>query len=164
MHILGEQTEKSGQQIREAGPERPEKRRLRIVMAGGNGHVGHVLARYFHARGHSVVVLARTTRLAPWRMVAWDGEHLREWVRELEGADAVINLAGRSVNCRYNAANRLEILESRVKSTRLLGIAIAKVKQPPRVWMNASTATIYRHALDRAMDLEKQNGGELVIA
>ena len=129
-----------------------EKRPLRIVIAGGSGHVGDMLARHFHSRGHSVLVLARTTSLRPWRMVAWDGEHLREWVRELEGVDAVINLAGRSVNCRYHAGNRREILESRIKSTRLLGIAIAKLKEPPRVWLNASTATIYRHALDRAMD------------
>ena len=140
------------------GTEPSKTKPMRIVIAGGNGHVGNVLARYFHARGHAVVVLARTTSLKPWRMVAWDGEHLREWVRELEGADVVINLAGRSVNCRYSATHRREILESRVKSTRLLGIAIAKVKQPPRLWLNASTATIYRHALDRAMD---EKSGEI---
>lgn len=151
MQVLEERTKKSSTgQI--------ETKKLRIVIAGGNGHVGNLLARYFHERGHSVVVLARTTYLKPWREVAWDGQHLREWVRELEGADAVLNLAGRSVNCRYNTANRREILESRVKSTKLLGIAIAKVKQPPRVWLNASTATIYRHALDRAMD---ESTGEL---
>jgi uncharacterized protein (TIGR01777 family) len=122
------------------------------VIAGGTGQVGNILGRYFHARGHSVVALSRTTVPSPWRVVAWDGENLRDWANELDGADAVINLAGRSVNCRYNSANRREILESRVKSTRLLGLAIAKLKQPPRVWLNASTATIYRHALDRPMD------------
>lgn len=143
---------------KESGTEPKEIKKLRIVIAGGNGQVGNLLARYFHERGHSVVVLARTTYLKPWREVAWDGEHLREWVREPEGVDAVINLVGRRVNCRYNAANRREILESRVKSTKLLGIAIAKVKQAPRVWLNASTATIYRHALDRAMD---EKTGEL---
>ena len=125
---------------------------LRILIAGGAGQVGNILGRYFHARGHSVVVLSRTTVPSPWRVVAWDGENLRDWANELDGADAVINLAGRSVNCRYNSANRREILESRVKSTRLLGLAIAKLKQPPRVWLNASTATIYRNALDRPMD------------
>ncbi|MGC1616361.1 MAG: TIGR01777 family oxidoreductase [Candidatus Acidiferrum sp.] len=127
-------------------------RRLRIVIAGGSGQVGNILGRYFHARGHGVAALARTTVPSPWRVVAWDGENPRGWVKELEGADAVINLVGRSVNCRYNAANRREILESRVKSTRLLDEALASLKHPPRVWLNASTATIYRHALDRAMD------------
>ena len=127
-------------------------RALRIVIAGGSGQVGNILGRYFHARGHSVAALARTSFQAPWRIVAWDGENLRAWVKELEGADVLINLVGRSVNCRYNAENRREILESRVKSTRLLGEAIARLAEPPRVWLNASTATIYRHALDRPMD------------
>lgn len=137
----------------EGGSQEPvEKRPLRIVIAGGSGHVGTLLARYFYARGDSVVVLARTTTFRPWRMAAWDGEHLREWMKELEGADVLINLCGRSVNCRYHPWNRREILESRLRSTRLLGVAVAKLKNPPRVWLNASTATIYRQALDRAMD------------
>jgi uncharacterized protein (TIGR01777 family) len=151
MRILEEQIEQR-RKIENIELKLDPVRPLRIVIAGGTGHVGNMLARYFHSRGHAVSVLARTTFRVPWRMVAWDGEHLREWVRELEGADAVINLAGRSVNCRYHAGNRREILESRVKSTRLLGIAISKLKNPPRVWLNASTATSYRHALDRAMD------------
>lgn len=131
---------------------------LRIVIAGGNGQVGKILGRYFHARGHAVVALARdsaparTTAPSPWRVVAWDGKNLGDWVKELEGADVLINLVGRSVNCRYNAANRREMLESRVASTRLLGEAVAQLAEPPKVWLNASTATIYRHALDRAMD------------
>jgi uncharacterized protein (TIGR01777 family) len=78
--------------------------------------------------------------------------NLASWVRELENADVVINLAGRSVNCRYSASNRKEILESRTQPTRLIGEAIRKLEHPPRLWMNASTATIYRHALDRPMD------------
>lgn len=82
----------------------------------------------------------------------WDGEHPGPWTAALEGADAVINLAGRSVNCRYHAANRREIYDSRVRSTRLLGETISCLRTPPRVWLNASTATIYRHALDRPMD------------
>jgi NAD dependent epimerase/dehydratase family enzyme len=140
----------------EMQPTNPTARVMRIVIAGGSGQVGNILGRYFHARGHAVVVLARTTFRAPWRIVAWDGENLRDWVTELEGADAVINLVGRSVNCRYNAANRREILESRIASTRLLGEAIARLSKPPRVWLNASTATIYRHAVDRPMD--EKNG------
>jgi uncharacterized protein len=129
-----------------------EVRALRIVIAGGSGQVGNILGRYFHARGHSVVALARTTFPAPWRVAVWDGENVRGWVKELEGADAIINVAGRSVNCRYTATNRREILGSRVKSTRLLGEAIGGLSEPPRVWLNASTATIYRHAFDRPMD------------
>jgi uncharacterized protein (TIGR01777 family) len=85
-------------------------------------------------------------------MVAWDGVNLRSWVHELEKADVVINLSGRSVNCRYNTGNRREIMESRIQSTRVLGEALHRVANPPRLWMNASTATIYRHAFERPMD------------
>jgi uncharacterized protein len=87
-------------------------------------------------------------------MIAWDGVNLRSWVRELESADVVINLAGRNVNCRYNTANRREIIESRIQSTCVLGEALSQLAHPPSLWMNASTATIYRHALDRPMDEE----------
>jgi uncharacterized protein (TIGR01777 family) len=126
----------------------------RVVLAGGSGQVGTLLARHFHAQGDSVVVLSRNKSSAPWRVAQWDGRTLGHWTRELEAADVVVNLAGRSVNCRYNPANRREILESRVQSTQILGDAIAQLQQPPPLWMNASTATIYRHALDRAMDEE----------
>lgn len=123
-----------------------------IVLAGGSGQVGNVLARYFHSRDDSVVVLSRKPAYSPWRTVPWDGVTLDDWVQELDKADIVINLAGRSVNCRYNATHRQEILESRIKSTQILGEAFRKVSNPPRLWMNASTATIYRHTFDRPMD------------
>jgi hypothetical protein len=84
--------------------------------------------------------------------MAWDGKSLGEWAKLVDGADVVVNLAGRSVNCRYHARNRRLILESRVNSTRVLGEAIAQCAQPPRVWLNASTATIYKHSIDRPMD------------
>jgi uncharacterized protein len=125
---------------------------LRIVIPGGTGQVGQVLARHFHAQGHTVTVLARHLRPAPWRIVEWNGRALGAWAQEIEGADVVINLAGRNVNCRYNPANRRQIMESRVLSTRIVGRAIAAATNPPALWMNASTATIYRHALDRPMD------------
>ena len=86
------------------------------------------------------------------RCVAWDGRTVGEWAREIDGADAVINLAGRNVNCRYNAANRRAMMDSRVESTRALGEAIAAAAKPPRVWLNSSTATIYRHTLDAPND------------
>lgn len=126
---------------------------MRVVLPGGSGQVGTVVARHFHAAGHDVVVIARTSRAnAPWRTVQWDGQTLGDWTREIDGADIVINLAGRSVNCRYNPANRREIKESRVVTTKLVGQAIAQASRPPALWLNASTATIYRHALDRPMD------------
>ena len=130
----------------------PPSVQRKIILPGGNGQVGTVLARHFHAQGDTVVVLARRASAAPWRIVLWDGANLGAWARELEGADLVVNLAGRSVNCRYNARNRTEIKESRVGTTNLLGEAISQLAKPPRVWMNASTATIYRHAMDRSMD------------
>ena len=126
--------------------------RLRIVLPGGSGQVGTVLARHFHGRGHDVVVLARSQQSVPWRVVPWDGKNPGGWTSELEGADVVINLAGRNVNCRYTAENRREILDSRINTTALLGRAISQLARPPRLWMNASTATIYRHIYDRPMD------------
>jgi uncharacterized protein (TIGR01777 family) len=125
---------------------------FRIVLAGGNGQIGTLLSRHFHERGHQVVVIARSVQAAPWRVVDWDGKTLGDWAGELERADVLINLAGRSVNCRYTPENRRTIKESRVHSTMLLGRAVAELAHPPRLWMNASTATIYRHALDRPMD------------
>src|ERR1700683_1630793 len=125
---------------------------LRIVLPGGSGQVGSILSRHFHAQGHDVVVLARRVAPAPWRVINWDGATLGNWTSELENADVVINLTGKSVDCRYTRANRSAIKESRVQTTRLLGQAIGRSLHPPRLWMNASTATIYRHALDRPMD------------
>jgi hypothetical protein len=94
-------------------------RHLRIVIPGGNGQVGTLLSRHFHAQGHDVVVLARKSLSTPWRVVNWDGEHLGDWKSELEKSDLVINLAGRSVNCRYTARNRKAIMDSRTDTTRL---------------------------------------------
>lgn len=125
---------------------------MRVVIPGGSGQVGNILARHFHVQGHSVTVLTRNPSPAPWRTLYWDGAHQGDWVRALEGADVCVNLAGRSVNCRYHAANRAEIFNSRVDSTRILGQVIASLAHPPAVWLNASTATIYRHELERPND------------
>lgn len=130
----------------------PYTRGMRVVIPGGSGQVGTVLARHFHARGDSVTVLSRNPQPAPWRVAAWDGLTPASWTADLEQSDVCINLAGRSVNCRYNQENRRSILDSRVRSTRLLNEVISSLKHPPRIWLNASTATIYRHALDRPMD------------
>jgi uncharacterized protein len=125
---------------------------VKIVIPGGSGQVGTVLARAFHNDGHDVVVLSRRLGVRPWRIVAWDGATLGNWQNEIDGCDVVINLTGRSVNCRYTADNRKEILQSRVSSTRVVGAAIARATQPPRVWLQASTATIYAHRYDGAND------------
>jgi uncharacterized protein len=125
---------------------------LRIVIAGGSGQIGGMLARHFFQEGHSVTVLARHVTPAPWRTVHWTGYDLGNWAVEVDGADVVINLAGRSVNCRYTERHRREILDSRIYATRAIALAIEQAVEPPPVWLNASTATIYRHAFDRPMD------------
>jgi uncharacterized protein (TIGR01777 family) len=126
----------------------------RIVIAGGSGFLGCALAAHFHERGYAVKILTRSpeTTANGVREIAWDGRTAGAWARELEGTSAVINLSGRSVNCRYHERNRKLILESRVDSTRAIGEAIAQCKTPPRVWLNASTATIYKHRFGPAWD------------
>jgi NAD dependent epimerase/dehydratase family enzyme len=118
---------------------------MKIVLPGGTGHLGGLLASFFRERGHQVVVLGRAGGAG---VVRWDGKTIGSWAAELEGADAVVNLAGRSVNCRYSAANLREMMDSRVDSTRVVGEAIARAAHPPRVWLQSSTATIYAHRFD----------------
>lgn len=130
---------------------------MKIVIPGGSGQVGTLLARHFHSGGHEVVVLSRSAERtgsadAPWRSVHWDARTLGPWAAELDGADVVINLAGRSVDCRYGDTNRRLILDSRVDSTRVVGQAIAAASAPPRVWLQAATATIYAHRYDAPND------------
>ncbi|HET7436316.1 MAG TPA: TIGR01777 family oxidoreductase [Thermoanaerobaculia bacterium] len=125
---------------------------MKIVIAGGSGHLGTLLAESFHHAGVEVVVLSRTPSLQPWRTVAWDGHTPGAWTAELDHTDAVINLAGRSVDCRYTAANRDAILRSRIESTAAIGAAITACAHPPRVWIQSSTATIYAHRYDAPND------------
>src|SRR5687768_6407133 len=121
---------------------------MKLVIPGGTGQVGTVLARAFRRRGDEVVVLSRGGGGA----VHWDGRTLGEWAREVDGADVVINLAGRSVNCRYTKSNLAAMMASRVDSTRAVGLAIARAACPPRVWLQMSTATIYAHRFDAPND------------
>jgi uncharacterized protein (TIGR01777 family) len=126
----------------------------RVILPGGSGFLGRILAPYLVHAGYEVVILTRSpgVGISGVRTVGWDGETLGAWAAELEGAAAVINLAGRSVNCRYNTQNSRLIMDSRVNSTRVLGQAIRRCKSPPAIWLNSSTATIYKHSFDRAMD------------
>ena len=141
-------------------------RRLRIVIPGGSGQVGRMLAQFFQECGHHVTVLTRSPYSAPWQTVHWDGKRVGPWVETLEGADVCIHLSGKSVNCRYTAKNCKELYDSRIGPTRLLNAVISGMADPPRLWMNASTATIYRHALDRDMDeaTGEIGGGEMISA
>jgi uncharacterized protein len=133
----------------------------RIILAGGSGFLGRVLADYFAARGMDIVILIRNpkTQAGLIREVRWDGVTVGEWRKELEGARAVINLAGISVNCRYHARNRKRMLDSRLESTRVLGEAIAQCTNPPPVWLNSSTATIYKHTFGPTWDEAGEIGG-----
>ncbi|MGP8174975.1 MAG: TIGR01777 family oxidoreductase [Terracidiphilus sp.] len=123
-------------------------RPLRIVLPGGSGLLGQVLARHFQERGHHVTVLTRGPYTAPWQTVHWDGEHDGPWTDYMEGSDVCINLAGRGVNCRYHAENRQVIYNSRIQTTQLLGRVIAALANPPKVWMNASAIAIYKRVVD----------------
>ncbi len=115
---------------------------MRVVLLGGSGHVGSILQRALRAEGHDVVVIGR----GDGSTVHWDGRTLGPWATTIDGADVVVNLAGRSVDCRYDKTNLTEMLVSRVDSTRVLGEAIAAARRPPPVWLQMSTATIYAHA------------------
>lgn len=138
---------------------------LRIVIPGGSGQIGQLLAAHFQQRGHHVTVLTRGPFTAEWQTVHWDGEQPGQWVEHLEHADVCINLAGRSVNCRSTPDNREAIHHSRIHTTQLLGRVIASLSDPPRLWLNASTATIYRHAMDRPMDeLSGEFGGREALS
>jgi NAD dependent epimerase/dehydratase family enzyme len=116
---------------------------VKVVIPGGTGQIGAALGRALKGDGHEVVVLTR--RASGQGQVSWDGEHLGPWAREVDGSDVVINLAGRSVSCRYTKENLTEMMLSRVRSARVVGQAIAAASRPPRAWLQMSTATIYAH-------------------
>lgn len=126
----------------------------KIVIAAGTGFLGKVLIRHFREKTDEIVILTRGNNKAVdnIRYVTWDARTLGLWTAELEGADVLINLAGRSVDCRYTPANRHEILASRIESTSVLNRAVLQCTNPPKHWLNSSTATIYRHSEDKQMD------------
>jgi uncharacterized protein (TIGR01777 family) len=124
---------------------------MKIVIPGGTGQVGGVLERALTAAGHEVVVLTRR----PTRpgQAQWDGRTLGKWAEQhIDGSDVVINLAGRSVSCRYTDANLHDMMDSRVRSAEVVGAAIAAAAEPPRLWLQMSTATIYAHRHDAPND------------
>lgn len=127
---------------------------MKIIIPGGTGQIGRILRKELCGEGHEVITLSRSGRAdgAPGRIVPWDAQSLGPWIEELTGADILINLAGRSVNCRYTPSNRRAILESRITSTRCIAEAISRMRNPPALWLQSSTATVYGHRYDAAND------------
>ncbi len=139
----------------------------KIILAGGTGFIGQEICNYF-GKDNDIVILTRQITneknnafgekairediLKKLRIVKWDGIQLGDWAGEFEGADIIINLAGKTVNCRYNEKNKRDIFDSRTNTTKLIGQAIQKATIPPKLWINAASATIYRHATDRPQD------------
>ncbi len=116
----------------------------KIVIAGGTGFTGKYFTRKFKDAGYQVVIISRQRHHINWH-------DTRGVIDALENAAMLINLAGRSVDCRYNKKNKQEIYDSRVNTTKALGEAVLLCEIPPKLWINSSTATIYRHAEDRPM-------------
>jgi len=125
----------------------------KLVIAGGTGFLGSSLVRYFGHRFDEVVILSRTARAAQGhvRYVAWDAQNTGPWAGEIGNATLVINLCGKSVNCRYTRKNRAEIFASRLDSTAAIGRAIQAAANPPALWINAASATIYTHSEHQPM-------------
>lgn len=126
----------------------------KIVIAAGTGFLGQVLVNHFKNKAEEIVVLTRgkSKTKNTVRYVNWDAKTLTGWERELEDADALVNLAGKSVDCRYTPKNKSAIMASRIDSTTILNKAVLQSANPPKHWLNSSTATIYRHSEDKQMD------------
>jgi NAD dependent epimerase/dehydratase family enzyme len=126
----------------------------KIVLAGGNGYLGTVLVKYYKNLAEEIILLSRKPAPANGNIktLVWDGETEGAWADALNGADMLINLCGKNVNCRYTEKNKREIINSRVVPTTLLGKVINKLAEPPKLWINLASATIYRHAEDHAQD------------
>ena len=126
----------------------------KIILAGGNGYLGGVLAGYYRHIAGEVIIVSRKPKTPEGNVktVLWDGATKGEWVKEIEGADMLINLCGKNVNCRYTVKNREEIIRSRVVPTTLLNEVVGELSNPPALWINITSATIYRHAEDFAQD------------
>lgn len=123
----------------------------RIILAGGSGFLGNALAKALVARQYEVVVLTRSPRQRGDGVteVAWDGAQIGDWMNFLEGAEAIVNLTGRNINCPHTPKNLREIMESRVNSVRAISLAFGQVKHPPRVWVQASATGFYGDTQDR---------------
>ncbi|WP_303318183.1 TIGR01777 family oxidoreductase [Flavivirga abyssicola] len=129
-----------------------------IIIAGGSGFLGQILEDYFTKKEYLVKILTRYPKRK--NDIYWNAKDLGEWAKELEKTECLINLTGKSVDCRYTEKNKKLIYNSRINPTHLLGLAINHCENPPKIWMNSSTATIYKHSLDEEMTEEHGEIGD----
>ncbi|TCK68532.1 hypothetical protein DFQ05_0040 [Winogradskyella wandonensis] len=129
-----------------------------IVIAGGTGFLGQVLEQYFHDKGYVIKILTR--KPLKQNHIFWDGNNLGNWTNDIENTFALINLAGKSVDCRYTEENKKRIHDSRIDSTNVLGLAINLCENPPKYWFNSSTATIYKDSYRKEMTEENGDIGD----
>lgn len=124
-----------------------------IIIPGGSGFLGQHLANHFVKKGFKIVILSRSKKPSKGNIhyKKWDGKTLGNWATSFENAFAVINMAGRSVDCRYTEQNKAAVLNSRIDSTKVIGQAIQNCQNPPKIWLNSSTGTIYRYSEDMEM-------------
>ncbi len=122
----------------------------KIVLAGGNGYLGRVLADYYKDQADQVIILSRkaAAQNGNVKTLVWDGKTEGDWKSSLQDADLLVNLCGKNVNCRYTMKNQEEIIASRTVPTRLLNKVVGNLERPPKLWINVTSATIYRHAED----------------
>ena len=134
----------------------------RIVIAGGSGFIGRALAQEFSAQNFEVIILTRTPRARTGnvREVEWDGKHIGEWIQNLDGAEAVINLTGKNINCPHTPENLRAIIASRVNSVNVIAAALEHVKNPPRVWVQASAVGFYGDTGNNSVDENSSVGSD----
>lgn len=125
---------------------------MKILIAGGTGFLGENLEKYFTEKGNQVSILTRRPKRE--NEIYWNARTLGDWKTSLEGADVLINLTGKSVDCRYTEKNKQEIYSSRIDSTKVLQEAVDQCLNPPKIWLNASSATIYVHS-ERHLNTEE---------
>ena len=125
----------------------------KMIIAGGTGFLGNACVEYFKSKYDSIIVLTRHMRTSKENItyIPWDAKTLGSWQKHLNDCDVLINMTGRSVDCRYTDRNKKIIMNSRIDATKILGVAISLCKNPPKIWFNSSTATIYRHSLEKQM-------------
>lgn len=137
---------------------------MKIIIAGGSGYLGELLINHFKTvfKDLDIIILSRKSaaKKEGVEFVAWDAKHLGPWTASLEGAQVLINLTGKNINCRYTDKNKEEILNSRIDATRVLGEAMSALNNPPEVWINASSATMYRDRGDFAHDEHSLDFGD----